>query len=212
MKQLIVLFFVLSSLMSRSATGGCGVGIMSKNDGKTAYTSFLDYRDTVRITLSSTDSTILLGLYQAAGDCQFTNNHWFKNGVPISGDFECSAVGPGVYKVTTDVNPPAHYEIVIIVTATITSIDKFSKNSALNFDVFPNPSVEGLFTIERETLLEPCSLSIYNLAGQLIKEQKMNAKKAIVDISDCENGTYLLELTLVNGEKKMKKIIKEGRK
>lgn len=68
-------------------------------------------------------------------------------------------------------------------------------------NIFPNPST-GIFqvSINQDNLK---SLRAYSIFGQLRKESKFSNK---IDLSNLENGLYLLEITTRNDEKILKKI------
>ena len=70
--------------------------------------------------------------------------------------------------------------------------------------IYPNPSSTGIFTVTTEGNATVKALTI---DGRLIKEQTMN-KETTLDLSDCPQGTYLLQITHENGAKTTQKIIK----
>lgn len=72
-------------------------------------------------------------------------------------------------------------------------------------NIFPNPS-NGMFevSINLENLK---SLRAYSILGQLKKESKFTNK---IDLSNLENGLYLLEITTENDKRIIRKIVKEN--
>lgn len=207
MKQLKLLFLIILYSTIAKATGGCGSGLEIRNP--TWYSKIISINvDTIRRELNPTDSTIVFGLYIFEGNCDVVNAHWFKNGNPITDGLNCTAVGPGIYRVKYQTDAPyiTNYDVVIIFTAKTTGVDDLTNKLAPDFQLFPNPSISGLFTMERETA-EPCSIKIYDLTGHVIKEQQMVDAHVVTDISGFEKGMYVLELTTTNGFKRRKKMV-----
>lgn len=76
--------------------------------------------------------------------------------------------------------------------------------SESNFSFSPNP-VKDILTFTNSAKIE--NISIYNIAGQLIKEQKPNNGK--LNVSFLKTGVYLLKAKLESGKTQTFKIIKE---
>ena len=55
---------------------------------------------------------------------------------------------------------------------------------------------------------DQCSVSLYNMTGQLVMSQNIVTSPAEMDISDISNGVYILRLAL-NGENRCWKILKK---
>ena len=71
--------------------------------------------------------------------------------------------------------------------------------------IFPNPT-KGIFQIStKEEELK--TIRIYDLMGKFRSEF---LKTNIIDVSNLEGGIYILELNMVNGERIIKKILKEN--
>ncbi len=206
MKQLRLLILLLLYSAVLNAKGGCGSSIEIKNP--TPLTKIItSSRDTIRMVLNPADSTIIFALYIFEGNCDIVNAHWFKNGSAIKDDWLCQSAGKGIYRVTYQTDAPfiTNYDITIIVTDQPTGIHEPTK-LALDFNLFPNPSVSGLFTIERE-VAEPCIVRIYDFRGHIVKEQKIVNTRDLVDISMLYKGMYVLELAAANGLQRRKKIV-----
>jgi hypothetical protein len=58
---------------------------------------------------------------------------------------------------------------------------------------FPNPSTNGLFTINSEN--EVSGISIYNISGSFVKSVKPTGNRTIVDASGLAKGIYLVKAT-----------------
>jgi hypothetical protein len=69
-------------------------------------------------------------------------------------------------------------------------------NVASAFHLWPNPA-NNIIEVSMKPLNEVSSLSVYDLAGALVLEQKINASTSIIktDISNLSNGSYLIKLS-----------------
>jgi hypothetical protein len=208
MKPITLLVLLLIKYATMQAVGGCGPAIIISNPAPQQYKIY-KYIDTIRITLNPLDENISFELTQYSGDCQFMNSSWFKNGLPITGnDIKCVTSGVGIYTISTEGwggSSPAHITVTIIVTTPVTSVDEESAGADIR--VFPNPSAEGVFTIEKDRSPEPSSIAIYDLDGQIIKKMEMDQQKMTIDMSGFAKGVYFLEWTSINKLKRRKKII-----
>ncbi len=74
----------------------------------------------------------------------------------------------------------------------ITSIVENSINAA----VYPNPARDNL-NIEAEGLM---SVTLYNMVGQKVFEQNVDADEFVLDMSSMQNGVYMLKVVSRNGE------------
>ena len=69
-------------------------------------------------------------------------------------------------------------------------------SSGIDFSYFPNPAT-SLVSITSKTPID--EISVYNVAGQLLYDQKVNSTNARVDIESFSTGTYFFKLKF--GEK-----------
>lgn len=65
-----------------------------------------------------------------------------------------------------------------------------------NWEVYPNPT-NGLLFINSSVLIR--RLSVFDLFGAKMIEAKISSCNAFVDLSDFDNGLYILELSTDNG-------------
>jgi len=72
------------------------------------------------------------------------------------------------------------------------------------FTIYPNPTTDNII-INEKTNIKIENINIYNTLGQLIIKTKNN----IINLSNFENGLYLLNIKLENGKQLTKKIIKQ---
>lgn len=74
--------------------------------------------------------------------------------------------------------------------------------------VFPNPSVDGKFSIALGKMYEKTDLQVYDMAGRLIKTKtEIQTAQGNLDLSTIPNGAYLIRID-TGGEKKTLKAIK----
>jgi Secretion system C-terminal sorting domain len=71
--------------------------------------------------------------------------------------------------------------------------------------MFPNPS-SSTVTISAETAIQ--SVAIYNILGQQVQLKSVNNSSITIDISNLQNGVYIVK-TLVDGKISTSKLIKE---
>lgn len=83
--------------------------------------------------------------------------------------------------------------------------DDLSKN---DFEVIPNP-VSGnsfMLKISENNQAENIGMSLYNYAGQLVRQSELNDLQNEINVSDIESGMYLVHLKM-NGENYWKRIV-----
>ena len=85
-------------------------------------------------------------------------------------------------------NTPAYFCLDEIKSGDATKAIPF--NESIEFHVYPNPFTD-MFTINSEM---KGNLEIYNLAGQLVFNQILNNRIELVELSDLEDGIYLIKI------------------
>ncbi|PZU89314.1 MAG: hypothetical protein DI529_04655 [Chryseobacterium sp.] len=73
-----------------------------------------------------------------------------------------------------------------------------------NFSFYPNPVKDELTIVSKN---EANRISIYNVAGQLVKDSEIKNNK--VNVSDLSTGNYIGKITLKNGQTQSIKVIKK---
>jgi hypothetical protein len=73
-----------------------------------------------------------------------------------------------------------------------------------SFVIYPNP-VNDAFALTIETK----AIDIYNIAGQLVKSFQKNTSNSFLNVSDLQNGVYLMKITDDNNNQATKKFIKQ---
>ncbi|MEH6763490.1 MAG: T9SS type A sorting domain-containing protein, partial [Aequorivita antarctica] len=80
-----------------------------------------------------------------------------------------------------------------------------SDNTIAGFSYYPNPT-NGILNLKSVDNIE--HVSMYNLLGQLVIDNRVEATTSQVDISGLSTGTYLMKVT-VNGETGTYKVLKQ---
>lgn len=110
--------------------------------------------------------------------------------------FDASNLNGGTYNATLVINntDPDNSQFEVDVTLdVITGIDEASKTAVM---IYPNPT-KDLLNINADAQIQ--SVDIYNLTGQLIKHQDVNAITHQVDMSTFQTGVYLVKVKMENG-------------
>ena len=72
------------------------------------------------------------------------------------------------------------------------------------FSVAPNPS-SGLFKINgTETITD---YTVYNAAGQIVKETRVSGQEASVDLSGKSHGLYMVQVNSISGKTEVLKVL-----
>ena len=79
------------------------------------------------------------------------------------------------------------------------------ENEPILMGVFPNPN-KGIFTVESSVKIK---FKVYDLLGKIIFEKSDLSLSQQVDISDKENGVYVIRIITDNGTEIIKRIIKK---
>ena len=66
-------------------------------------------------------------------------------------------------------------------------------NNFLDYSYYPNPTTGKVTITSKDVITE---IAVYNIAGQLLFNQKLNGLNAIVDISPFAQGTYFFKLKI----------------
>ncbi|MFD2601426.1 Ig-like domain-containing protein [Flavobacterium suzhouense] len=107
-----------------------------------------------------------------------------------------------VYGVTQTVGD-CESEVLAITVNIVLGADDFA---LANLVIYPNPSSDIMNIEGRENITE---LSVYNLLGQKVLYQKVNATSTQINISSLPSATYLLMATGANGGTATFKIVKQ---
>jgi len=100
----------------------------------------------------------------------------------------------------------AQFAIFKIVCTGISKVEKIS-SSTNNFNIYPNPS-NGNFTVEMKENATNSRLSIYNLMGENVFIQPINATKTSIN-TRLKSGIYFVNISDSNGKIQSSKVIIE---
>ncbi|HLO92347.1 MAG: T9SS type A sorting domain-containing protein [Chloroflexota bacterium] len=90
----------------------------------------------------------------------------------------------------------------------ITQGDSLGSEAAKEMLVFPNPSIDGKFSIKLGKLYEQTNVEVYDMLGRLVKKTTATmTAEPILDMSTMPNGGYLIRVD-TGSEKKTLKAIK----
>ena len=101
------------------------------------------------------------------------------------------------------------YNAPVITNTTINTLQAATGIQNLNsgsFEVYPNPS-NGVVTINSSSLIS--KITVINVLGEVVKLMTADSKQVIVDITDLKSNIYFLQITDVNSQTNIKKIVKE---
>jgi hypothetical protein len=68
-----------------------------------------------------------------------------------------------------------------------------------SFRVFPNPASQNL-TIDVAAFSSDMQLSIFNASGQLLRSQKLVSQRQVIDVSDFNQGVYIVKISSRNAQ------------
>jgi hypothetical protein len=117
-----------------------------------------------------------------------------------------TADGGGFYLRLVDVNSDNAIASSWVASSSVSLSTNDFDNEGFDFMVYPNPTEEKLM-INSEHAMQ--NISIYNLVGQQIKTIQINAKSREINIGNLSEGTYILNLKLLNGASVSRMIVKK---
>ena len=88
-----------------------------------------------------------------------------------------------------------------------TSLGVDGSNININVDVYPNPVINGEFTVKAEDPIE--RVEIINVSGKLVKLKVFDGqvREARMSMNKDQNGLYLIKVTLSSGQIQTKKLL-----
>jgi PKD repeat protein len=160
------------------------------------------------ITMTASDSIVIIGdtivfTTSAAG----TSTQWtvtpsagvIQSGTP-STENEIIFLQTGNYEVCAEITIPggcvASDCIEVVITDTLDFIDPL--NNATFIQIYPNPITSEANLITRSNTTENISVNVLSIDGKLISTQNLNLHQGVneakLDISDLQNGIYMLQV------------------
>ena len=88
-----------------------------------------------------------------------------------------------------------HYFMTCPQTAKIENGDAISENTDIDISIYPNPA-NAFLNIETENMTH---ISIVNTLGQIVYDKEICNDKEVVDMTQYNNGIYLVRITTENG-------------
>ena len=128
-------------------------------------------------------------------DFTVTVNYPSQNELFVStiGDFELNGTiynESGVYYQTIQNINGCDSNIILNLNHYSSSI---TNNNNVNFNIYPNPSFDGIYYLKTNDILNIEKLNIYDFTGKLIKQQN---EFEFIDLSEKSEGAYILEIKI----------------
>lgn len=188
---------------------------LNSNQGGYCHIESDDYPyDTSVVNTYSNPSDSISFLLEQDPDCSgsIINVNWYKNGIlvyspaSISYTYAYKTLGFGTYTCTFGHSVFSINRYLTIIFEPInTSISDFSFSN--NLLVFPNPSIDGLFTVENLNNVETLQICISDISGRQIKKLESNDTIFKIDLTEYKRGFYTLVCRDSEGRVSTKKII-----
>ncbi|HLP52933.1 MAG TPA: T9SS type A sorting domain-containing protein [Chitinophagales bacterium] len=80
-------------------------------------------------------------------------------------------------------------------------------STPLTAHIYPNPAQQTIYVSTRQTGSDACVLSIYNMAGAVVKTERLNSAAQPVDVADLSAGIYIARIQSGNQEYRQKIVI-----
>jgi len=98
------------------------------------------------------------------------------------------------YAESTTCGPSANRTQITVTVIVCSALNEISFEKA-EIIAYPNPNI-GQFQIDlKNKTVNPCNLRIYNLIGELIKNQNISASENRIDLTDYPDGVYILSVS-----------------
>ena len=162
-------------------------------------------RDTLRVIYENLDSaTVITDSNYVLTSSPAPQYQWYLDGNPIPGatGMTHTAVANGTYKVYASVAGCDGFYSNEIVIATL-GIQ--NRDAGFNISIAPNPTT-GMVWLSG--LNAPSVISVFDLSGKTIMENKTENETLELDLSDVKSGIYLMQVKNDSGVSR-KKIVKQ---
>src|SRR5690554_5051164 len=114
--------------------------------------------------------------------------------------------GQYIYSYTVQTSQDCYDETVLIIDVQDCDYSSIKEESLNNISLYPNPT-NGLLHIEG-IAQDAYTLSIKDLNGRIVKEEKAYSANTSIDISGIQNGVYLVHI-LKNNSERVIRIVKQ---
>ena len=188
-----------------AASGGCGA--------VTATTTFTAYGApaTPTLTVTGTPATGITLTSSPALSYQF-----YLNGQPVSGAtgqtyFINSGTKNGTYTVVVTGTGGCASAASTAVTVTVTAASAAQAN--MSFTLYPNPTRDGLLTLELRGYQDAVTLQVVNALGQQVYAGTVSGsaltRQQILDLHQLPAGVYLLQVRTASGSTELRRFVRE---
>ncbi|MGI4872841.1 MAG: pectinesterase family protein [Janthinobacterium lividum] len=173
---------------------------------------------TLTVTATPATPTIAISGTAATGitltSSATTGNQFYLNGVLIAGAtgqtyLVNSGTKNGSYTVvnsTGGCSSAASPVVTVVVTATANAL------AGTSLTLYPNPTHDGLLTLELNGYRDAIALSIVNTLGQRVFERTVSGnaltQKQLLDLSNLAPGVYMLQARTASGEMEVRRVVR----
>ena len=150
------------------------------------------------VVISTIDvSTTQMELTLSSNNTNATDYQWINcsNNQSITGetsiDFTATANGDYAVIITED----GCSDTSACITIDIIGIEDIDIN---NLTLYPNPTVNGNFTVSANTLIK--SIELIDMLGRKVQVHSLDLNKGVVDASNLTSGKYIVQIVTINDE------------
>lgn len=165
-----------------------------------------DAGENATITPCKNEPIVLLdalnGTPQTDGVWKDYNNYEVTDAIVTAPNFP----GQYIYIYTVQTSQDCYDETVLIIDVQDCDYSSIKEESLNNISLYPNPT-NGLLHIEG-IAQDAYTLSIKDLNGRIVKEEKAYSANTSIDISGIQNGVYLVHI-LKNNSERVIRIVKQ---
>ena len=77
-----------------------------------------------------------------------------------------------------------------------------------NAQIYPNPTSDLINIRTSGSTYDNATIGVFNANGQMLKTTKHLGQQSVIDLSDFDNGLYIIQIYKSNGETEIFKIVK----
>lgn len=176
--------------------------------------------DTLTVAIGYNCGEAQLELWRKGGEELYTNNIHAPNAFPQSADdwatasitftldeLEGADLDQGFFPIFTGENRFGNNLLIDNVNLDLAAS---VRNDFLNAEIslFPNPSA-GEVRIDWSGRRESAQIAVFDLRGKLVFRKGPLQANGTLDVTGLSDGVYLIEVTFENGERGVKKLVKQ---
>jgi hypothetical protein len=187
------------------------------NPGITSFEDSLLKNIAYQTTIDSINHTGLLNTTPIVNQIENTlsvygyqNCNWYYNNLPyVSNNCVTIINQSGTYSViVTDTNGCEFMSLEQ--TYLLTEVYENSENDYNTFFLYPNPAINQNSLNIKNTINESIEINFYNIIGEIVLTKVLNPNQNQMNISNLENGIYLITFKSKNINRKQKLIIENN--